>query len=80
MPLVITMTFRDGVLPPDGWKFVRSLRGRTVYSYYSDVDVTMTDGVVHRVSGPDEATVLEKRLNAATEDELVRIFGCFGLN
>lgn len=80
MPLVITMTFRDGVLPPADWKAVRRLRGRTVYSYYSVADVTMTDGLVHRVSGPDEATLLENRLNAATDDELARIFGSFGLN
>jgi hypothetical protein len=80
MPLVITMTFRDGVLPPADWKPVRRLRGRTVYSYYSDADVTMTDGVVYTVSGHDEARLLENRLNAATDDELNRMFGRFGLN
>ena len=74
------MTFDSGVLPPDGWKLVRRLRGRAVYSYYSDVDATMTDGVVYTVSGHDEARLLENRLIAATDAELTQIFGRFGLN
>ena len=69
MPAVVTMTFHAGVLVPDGWRLVRSLRGRAVYTYYSEVDVDMAGAVY--VPSPAGAASVVQLIRDSTEEELI---------
>jgi len=77
MPAVVPMTFRAGVLVPDGWRLVRSLRGRAIYAYYSEADVTMV-GAIYVPSATLGAAVVQRMVDS-TEEELVGLLNAMNV-
>lgn len=74
MPIIVTITMNSGVLVPEGWRLVRSLRGRSVYTYYSEEDTEMRAVAGYsqlRVKTRAAAEAIERELTDSSDEELV---------
>jgi hypothetical protein len=78
MPSIFTKTFATGVLVPDGWQLIRSLRGRGVYAHYSESDVEMTGSVY--VATATAGLAIVQQMALSTDEELTGLLTKLSVN
>jgi hypothetical protein len=73
MPVILTVTIKNGDPVPMGWKLVRNLRGRSIYTYYSETHMPLTSGL--HVQSKAEAMDIENTIISSADDELTHLLG-----